>query len=704
MAVTPLSFHGLVFLDNLENAPLSQSNATFVASGDRTESLIFSGENGFGRFVKWYTKKPNGSIGSYFGGNIWNEFDTFFKRVQFDGYSGGFAMYTKDGQDHLVGWSRAYEVTLYDWTFIDNRPVNRTMYRVVPALGGDYGRGAWDGKDTVYFFDANSLSLYAWDIKNPTVAVKYIVKLAITREIENLLRGAWTGTGMLVRDGVIFLPSSASEDYASDIALLAYDFNTGEHLGNLLSSELKAKGFNMYNNNKGCIQLHPTYDLAYYMPYSKQRFMIQYSTLFLKLIGDVNYTNNIHNQNVNMTIDFVKQPDSGGLGDQARFRIFVNGIKIYPTDSDFTDIQPTPYIATVNGLSNSFFNKIGENKVTIEAENGQGVIVSKDVYVNVVNTDPVITKSEASPSTTHSDLVWVEATAETEAGDYMSYRVTLNEKVHADWSDAIYTTPLHIRFMLKPSDLKIGKNTIKIEVKDNFKDNTNVSESTITVVKTNTKPNVELSVKGQTVFVSATDNDNDKVRFNVSINGNSFLPVSGMSPYYEVPFETSVDIPKQMIKLVQENTVSVSVQDAAGDIVKQEVTSSIEMSGLMFRDKNGSYYTTDTGELLKYLDVGSLKSGETSPAYQVWIENTTGYLMHGVAVTAIQGDLDPITEKIELSKENSPFTSVEYVAFPEPLQPKQTESFFFRIVCNNDAAGGGVFKLKVYGKPSLTNL
>ncbi|MBG9790446.1 hypothetical protein ABD74_23440 [Brevibacillus laterosporus] len=722
MTVTPLNFHGLVFLDNAGYVSSQTKNNTFIAQSltkvattpSPIKPLIYAGENGFGRFVRRFDRNPDGTIGEYIGGNGWVETRSNLKDVQPDPkndptasrVTGGFAFYTASDRntEYLVGWSRLKKV-LYRWDITGEYPPMATKeaeFNVAPTIGGDYNRGCWDGDETLYFYSSVDDFIYSWNVTNPTLPMVKIVKLDITEDVRNKLNDSYVGTGMLIKNGVVYMPSSASPTKPVDEALFAYDFDSGKYLGSLLTSELRSHGLNVFDQDYGCLQLNPRSDIAFFMStITNSQAIIQYKTVFLTLIGDINFNDNIHHQNVNLAIKFIKQEDVDGIGDQAKFRILVNGVKVYPADSDFTDIQQTPYTATVNGISNLYFNKVGRNKVTIEADNGQGVIVSKDVYVNVVNTDPVITKSEANPSTTHSDLVWVEATAETEAGDYMSYRVNINETVYVEWSDAIYTTPLHIRFILRPSDLKIGNNSIKIEVKDNFKDNTNVSESTITVVKTNTKPNVELSVKGQTVFVSATDNDNDKVRFNVSINGNSFLPSSGMSPYYDVPFQTSVDIPKQMVKLGLENTISVSVQDAAGDIVTQEVTSSIEMSGLMFRDKNGSYYTTDTGELLKYLDVGSLKSGETSPAYQVWIENTTGYLMHGVTVTAIQGDLDPITEKIELSKENSPFTPVKYVSFPEPLQAKQAQAFFFRIVCNDDAAGGGVFKLKVYGKPSL---
>ncbi|QDX94034.1 hypothetical protein EEL30_18095 [Brevibacillus laterosporus] len=722
MAVTPLNFHGLVFLDNAGSVR-DQRNHTFIAQSLTkvattpfpTKPLIYAGANGFGRFVSRFNRNHDGTIGEYISGNAWAEGTSNVKDVQpnpkdsptASRVTGGFAFYTASDRntEYLVGWSRSKQV-LYRWDITGEYPPMATKeveFKVAPTKGGDYNRGCWDGDETLYFYSSVDDFIYSWNVTTPTTSMVKIVKLDITEDVRNKLKDSYVGTGMLIKNGVVYMPSSASPTKPVDEALFAYDFDSGKYLGSLLTSELRSHGLNVFDQDYGCLQLNPRSDIAFLMStITNSSMIIQYKTVFLTLIGDVDINDNIHNQNVNLTIKFIKQEDVDGLGDQAKFRILVNGVKVYPADSDFTDIQPTPYTATVNGVSNLYFNKVGRNEVIIEADNNQGVTVSKNVYVNVVNTDPVITQSEANPSTTHSDLVWVEATAETEAGDYMSYRFTINEKVYADWSDAIYTTPLHIRFMLRPSDLKIGNNSIKIEVKDNFKDNTNVSESTLTVVKTNTKPNVEVSVKGQTVFVSATDNDNDKVRFNVSINGNSFLPSSGMSPYYEVPFETSVDIPKQMIKHGQENTVSVSVQDIAGDIVTQEVSSSIEMSGLMFRDKNGSYYTTDTGELLKYLDVGSLKSGETSPAYQVWIENTTGYVMHGVVVKAIQGDLDSITEKIELSKEISPFTSVEYVSFTEPLQPNEAQSFFFRIVCNEDAAGGGIFKLKVYGKPSLT--
>ncbi|AYB38316.1 hypothetical protein [Brevibacillus laterosporus] len=688
-----LNFNGLIFKNYIGRRGFNYSKFSGILIGAEHFYVITDGIRDAFFSVIQERRNPDGTIDTITGQKTlhWREQDTSLSLICNGKVTTAYTMYTVDEVDYLVGWGKSTKY-LYRWR-VDNTGWlrDRESFQVVDSTDWYNGRAGWDGDKYVYFYSSKDSSLYRWDVTAPTKQVEFIIKLK-----DNQQMAGNVGSGLLVKNNKVYMGAGAD---SVNLMLMAWDLKTGDCLGDLKGSDLTNKGFFTSNGTSGTIQLSAVTNVAYRMYYGGKQYIDQYSVL-PDVIGDIQTNSPIHHQDVDMRVDFIKPDGFGEEVDQVKYRVLVNGVKVYPNE-EYTDITPTPFKAFINGIPNKHFDRIGANIVTIEVNNGSDFSFSKTATVVVTNTDPLITPRTATPTVTHKEDIWVEATAETEVGDFMSYRILINNKVYANWSDAIYTTPLHIRFMLRPNDLNIGNNSIKIEVKDNFKDNTNVSENTITVVKTNTKPNVEVSVKGQTLFISATDNDNDKVRFNVSINGNSFLPTSGMSPYYEVPFETSVDIPKQMIKLGQENMVSVSVQDIAGDIVTKEVTSSIEMSGLMFRDKNGSYYTTDTGELLKYLDIGSLKSGETSPAYQVWIENTTGYLMHGVTVTAIQGDLDSITEKIELSKENSSFTAVEYVSFPEPLQPKQTESFFFRIVCNDDAAGGGVFKLKVYGKPSL---
>lgn len=699
MAVTPLSFNGVVFLDNLPKITTGLSTNTFVGdSVSTTESYIFIGRRGYERFVESFKRGEDGSVIEYITGNAWAESPNNKLREitpNSTKNTGGFAFYTaKDGvTQYLVGWAiQNNRIYRYDITGRYPPLENRLTEYVAPKACGNWGRAGWDGDHTVYFYNSNDDMIYSWDTNNPTTPMQERVILKIPREVTVVMQRSWVGTGMLVKNDVLYMPASSNPDKVDKEALFAFDFKTGDYLGSLLGTDLKNNGFDVHDKDAGCIQLSPTSTVAYLLS-ATSAGLCQYKTIFLDTLGNATVSNNIHWQDVSATLELKKDVNAGEMGEQARYRVLVNGVKVFPLDSDFTDIQPLPYTAAVTGIANSYFTKVGDNDLVFEVDNGQEIIIAKKLIVKVINTDPIIESAAISPETTHDSATWVAVKATTEIGDLMSYQISINNSITTPWTDPIYPTPLEINYRVRPSDLIIGVNKIKVEIRDNFKNNLTVVTKELIITKNNQLPVAELELKGRTIYIKGTDPDNDPVKFNITVNGTQILPTSGFSPLYDVPFQTSVDIPRHLVDMNRNNTILLKIQDSAGDTVQKEETKVIGMAGLMFSDEAGSFYTTDTGELLKYLDVGTIMSGGATQTFKVWLRNTSGYVMK-VPVLSTQFESGQDSDmKVWYAHDTNPINFAESIQFAD-MQPGEFKIFLFKIECGDNVAGERIFKIR----------
>ncbi|MFF2017214.1 hypothetical protein [Paenibacillus sp. NPDC058177] len=680
----PFKMGDLNFTGQASTLTTSSSGSTIgdVMVGDKYIYVVHGSLSNVGI----YNKDTGGTIGSYVLNVNWYSNDTYTtyicERNSSIPYS--YAVYTENGQDYLIGWSKSHSA-LFGWEINQtNQTISgRTQYNVADRSCTAYSRGGWDGGYYIYFWNRANMGLYRWDLREKTKAMNLMCTIASNGLS---LDSSYTGSGLLVTNNKAYWGSGSNE---ADGLLGCFNANTGAVIqGVIRQGNLGSFGVTPISGEVGCIQINPTNrGIAYYFAASN---IIK--TLFLSTVTptNINIETTQHGLDIPLSFDLV-QGDGAISSSTASWRVEVNGVLV----KDYENLLPLPVTNLSVVLPNSMFN-IGANIVAIFCKDNYGAVSQKIIDVTITNNQPVIVTS-VSKSTIHDEKTIFEANVTDEVTDLMTYRILVNDVVYSDWTVSGYTSPLVVRRAFRADELRIGRNEISIEVKDNFKTNTSSVIGTSVVTKVNSAPIATATLKGNTLTMTFDDADGDDIRYRVLLNGEQILPESGFSIAFHSPLTTTYTLPRKKVRTNQPNAITVEVIDTAGDTGTWTFNGVLGYSGLMFKDTKSEYYTTDVGVLLKYLDVGVLYAREQSGIFEVGVENTLGYPVKNVKLSVIQGDLDPITEKVEICNTNAPFIPQSEFTYPEVFNTGDSFKFYLRLSLNNDAVGGGVFKIKVTG-------
>lgn len=162
-----------------------------------------------------------------------------------------YAVYVKNGQDHLVGWGA--NGVIYDWQIDGNGAIsNRRSWNSGAGTMSAYSRGGWDGGKYVYFLNRTGDKLYKWDITTGG-AVQFIRTLT---NFTTYSTSSYTGSGMLVdvpRDRVY---SSAGSNQSNGL-LSAWVYSTGQYLGTWTSGNVQGQAISGNTGNISLSALHP---------------------------------------------------------------------------------------------------------------------------------------------------------------------------------------------------------------------------------------------------------------------------------------------------------------------------------------------------------------------------------------------------------------------------------------------------------------
>jgi hypothetical protein len=115
-------------------------------------------------------------------------------------------------------------------------------------------------------------------------------------------------------------------------------------------------------------------------------------------------------------------------------------------------------------------------------------------------------------------------------------------------------------------------------------------------------------------------------------------------------------------------------------------------SGLMFMDESQQYYSTSFGGVLKYLDFGTLISGQTSLDTKVYLTNTFPFDVKNIRIYP-EHNIDGLT--VEISKSNMPFIAENELFYDQVLGFDEVIEFYVRLTTDKDKVGGGTFDIKV---------
>lgn len=120
---------------------------------------------------------------------------------------------------------------------------------------------------------------------------------------------------------------------------------------------------------------------------------------------------------------------------------------------------------------------------------------------------------------------------------------------------------------------------------------------------------------------------------------------------------------------------------------------------LGFRNKVGNYYTDEQGNILRYLEYGTLVAGSVSDPYPVWLQNNADFPVVGMRTWV---DNDTVKEGItvELSLSNNPFVPENELVFGGTVPIGDAKKFFVRFSSEVTVKEGGTFDLRAKASPS----
>ncbi|TQR46761.1 WD40 repeat domain-containing protein [Paenibacillus popilliae] len=116
-------------------------------------------------------------------------------------------------------------------------------------------------------------------------------------------------------------------------------------------------------------------------------------------------------------------------------------------------------------------------------------------------------------------------------------------------------------------------------------------------------------------------------------------------------------------------------------------------NNIFFKDEvTEDYYSDDSGQVLKLVDLETIIAGQTTMPKKILLENAFKF-----DVNNIQLFIDNPSQEyqVELSKTETPFVPENRLLIPITLTPSETCSFFLRVTSSEKTKSGGMFDIRV---------
>lgn len=661
-------------------------------------------------YITPYAINADGSLGANLTGRLhWGGRDSRIDQLSNLNSSVpySYAVFHWDGYDHLVGWTKSYS-QLYCWKidpdtyYIDKDSFE--VYSVCPSVQTTYSRAFWDGGKYVYFWHRGSNKIWQWDITDRHKPMAQVAQI----KNEQGMQSSYTGSGMWfdVTTGTMYWGDGANESQGAWGAATQEDIFGAYYQDQIRNPNFvpKANIGNVPGTTTGTLQmnaLHP--NMMHGMRWGESlvhHYDVDNEHGFIIKPESVSYTQTVHKEPV--LIDFTfDSPYNNKYAQQKTW------VKLYMRPQGETAWkyipQPNgdPIVKHMDGVNLQIpgdeFIALGKHEVEIELINEMGRKYIH-IFVDVVNDPPVVSLT-VDNDTVHDENVNVAISITGELGDKASYQMLLNGEVKYDWSESEYVLPAFFLKSIRPWEMQIGTNIVEVNVREKFGLQTLEASGAVSFTKDNQAPTVQAEIHGHSMKIAIDDPDGDQIQFRVLVNEKQAVPAAGFSSVFDVPFETEYTLPYDLLNIGQNNTIKVEARDQAGDSTVWSESRLIRYAGLMFRDEYGVFYTTDIGEMLRYLDMGTVVATLPSEVKQVHLENTYGFPVRNIKLDVDQGDLDPVHETVEISKTKDPFIPESHLEFTGLQNPGDDVVFYLRITTDYEAIGGGEFKVLAEADP-----
>lgn len=261
--------------------------------------------------------------------------------------------------------------------------------------------------------------------------------------------------------------------------------------------------------------------------------------------------------------------------DKLSYRILVNGVEKKPFN-----VPMDGSLKVTDVLSNSYFN-VGDNSVVVEYQDDfEDKISTWQSTVSLVNTAPNAVVV-LSPNTLHLGNAQLSATITDAESDAISYRILVNgvQVFPETGFTPSASSPITVEYTIANNLLNIGANSIKMEVKDAFRESA-LSEWNGTITVENAFPiftpdiqTLTVGTKSNAKFTgSFIDSDGDKISYRCLANG---IEVKPWTTPAITPVSFDFDFPTDKLNFGT-NNITIEMKDDFKNSVVQRFTATVD--------------------------------------------------------------------------------------------------------------------------------
>lgn len=195
----------------------------------------------------------------------------------------------------------------------------------------------------------------------------------------------------------------------------------------------------------------------------------------------------------------------------------------------------------------------------------------------------------------------------------------------------------------------------------------------------NTTARIDVQLVGATLKGVLSDDDRTRVQYRVFLNNEPYYPQSGeFTDLADPDLNISVTFSNDDAHMDDWNKVRIEFQDFFGKMDYWETMFVGTYNGLMFKDTEGKYYSSDVGKVLKHLDFGDVIAGQTTLEQEVVLKNQYGYDVKNVHILP-SAEYMPEGLDIQISKTDAPFTEEDELVYEGVLKDGEQLSFYVRL-------------------------
>ncbi|MFJ7918711.1 LamG domain-containing protein [Lysinibacillus fusiformis] len=209
------------------------------------------------------------------------------------------------------------------------------------------------------------------------------------------------------------------------------------------------------------------------------------------------------------------------------------------------------------------------------------------------------------------------------------------------------------------------------------RDTTTIENSSLYILNTTAK--IDISLDANVLKAVLSDDDLTRVQFRVLLNNGYYYPSDGsFTKLGESPQNIELAIGSKDMRIDNWNTLKVEFQDFFGTTDYWSTQFMGTYTGLMFKDVYGQYFSSEIGEVLKYLDFGIIIAGQTTIEHEVFLKNQYGYDIKDIHLYANTANF-PTGMTCEFSTSSSPFTPQPDLRLGGVLKNNEEIPFFIRL-------------------------